>query len=88
MLVGDYQEKSVAIAQVSDFATAMGVRRKYRESIEQVIDELLMNALYDAPVDRAGKPMFADMPTKSRIQLRMEQKAVIQYACDGNRFAV
>lgn len=88
MLVGDYQEKSVAIAQISDFATAMGVRRKYRESIEQVIDELLMNALYDAPVDRQGKPMFADMPTKSRIQLRMEQKAVIQYACDGDRFSV
>ena len=88
MLVGDYQEKSVAIAQVSDFATAMGVRRKYRESVEQVIDELLMNALYDAPVDRQGKPLFADVPTKSRIQLRMEQKAVIQYACDGDRFAV
>ncbi len=88
MLVGDYQEKSVAIAAVSDFAAAMGVRRKYRESIEQCIDELLMNALYDAPVDADGKQMFAEVPTKTRISLRMEQKAVIQYACDGNQFAV
>src|SRR5262245_59330163 len=66
----------------------MGVRRKYRESIEQAIDELLMNALYDAPVDQSGKQVFADVPTKTRISLRMEQKAVIQYACDGERFAV
>ena len=88
MLVGDYQEKSVAIAAISDFAAAMGVRRKYRESIEQSIDELLMNALYDAPVDQSGKQVFADVPTKTRISLRMEQKAVIQYACDGERFAV
>jgi hypothetical protein len=88
MLVGDYQEKSVAIAAVSDFAAAMGVRRKYRESIEQCIDELLMNALYDAPTDTEGKQMFAEVPTKTRISLRMEQKAVIQYACDGNQFAV
>jgi PEGA domain-containing protein len=87
-LVGDYQEKSVAIATVSEFAAAMGVRRKYREAIEQCLDELLMNALYDAPVDAAGKQAFADVPTKTRISLRMEQKAVVQYACDGNMFAL
>lgn len=87
-LVGDYQEKSVAISAVSDFAASMGVRRKYRESIEQCLDELLMNALYDAPVDAQGKQLFADVPTKTRISLRMEQKAVVQYACDGNTFAL
>jgi hypothetical protein len=88
ILVGDYQEKSVAIAAVSDYAGAMGVRRKYRESIEQCLDEMLMNALYDAPVDSAGKQMFADVPTKTRISLRMEQKVVVQYACDGSFFAL
>jgi hypothetical protein len=88
MLVGDYNEKSVAIAAISDFAGAMGVRRKYRESIEQSIDELLMNALYDAPVDQGGKPVFAEVPTKSRLSLRLEQKALVQYACDGDVFAV
>lgn len=88
MLVGDYQEKSVCISQISEFASLMGVRRKYRESIEQVLDEMLMNALYDAPVDAEGKQLFADVPTKTRISLRMEQKAVVQYACDGETFTV
>jgi hypothetical protein len=88
ILVGDYQEKSVAIAAVSDFAAALGIRRKYRESIEQCLDEMLMNALYDAPVDTAGKQMFADVPTKTRISLRMEQKATVEYACDGSTFAL
>jgi len=87
-LVGDYQEKSICIAQVSEFAAAMGVRRKYREAIEQVIDEMLMNALYDAPVDSDGKMLFADVPTKTRISLRMEQKAVVQYACNGTTFTL
>lgn len=88
ILVGDYQEKSVAIAAVSDFAAAIGVRRKYREAIEQCLDEMLMNALYDAPVDAAGKQMFADVPTKTRISLRMEQKATVEYACDGATFSM
>ncbi|MEO8550448.1 MAG: PEGA domain-containing protein, partial [Kofleriaceae bacterium] len=87
-LVGDYQEKSLCIAQVSEFAELMGVRRKYRESIEQCLDEMLMNALYDAPVDEHGQPLFSEIPTKTRISLRVEQKAVVQYACDGKRFTL
>src|SRR5258706_3522104 len=88
MLVGDYQEKSLAIASVGDFAQAMGVRRKYREQIDQCIDEMLMNALYDAPVDGDGKPLFADVPVRERVLLKSNEKAVLQYACDGDRFAV
>lgn len=87
-LVGDYQEKSLCISQISEFAELMGVRRKYRESIEQCIDEMLMNALYDAPVDDQGKQIFSEIPTKTRISLRVEQKVVVQYACDGRQFVV
>jgi hypothetical protein len=87
-LVGDYQEKSVCIAQMSEFAELMGVRRKYREAIEQCVDEMLMNALYDAPVDDQGRQIFAEIPTKTRISLRMEQKVVVQYGCDGKSFSV
>jgi hypothetical protein len=87
-LVGDYQEKSLCIAQISEFAELMSVRRKYRESIEQCIDEMLMNALYDAPVDEQGRQIFSEIPTKTRISLRVEQKVVVQYACDGHQFAV
>ncbi|HEY0482930.1 MAG TPA: PEGA domain-containing protein [Kofleriaceae bacterium] len=87
-LVGDYQEKSLCIARISEFAETMSVRRKYRESIEQCLDEMLMNALYDAPVDEHGRPIFSEIPTKTRISLRVEQKVVIQYACDGKQFVI
>jgi len=88
MLVSDYQEKSLAIGTIGDFASAMGVRRKYREQIDQCIDEMLMNALYDAPVDEDGQPLFADVPVKERVGLKVAEKAVLQYSCDGERFAV
>jgi hypothetical protein len=87
-LIGDYQEKSQAILTIGEFAQAMGVRKKYREQIEQCMDEMLMNALYDAPVDDDGKPLFADVPVKERVLMRVDQKAIVQYACDGERFAV
>lgn len=85
--VGDYDEKSAAIQKVSQFAASIGVRRKYRESIEQCCDEMLMNALYDAPVDASGKPLAAD-PGKKRTALKGNDRAIIEYGCDGHRFAV
>ena len=87
-LISDYNEKSAAITAIGDFAQAIGVRRKYREQIDQCIDEMLMNALYDAPVDAAGRPLFADVPVRERVLMRVDEKAVLQYACDGERFAV
>jgi hypothetical protein len=87
-LVGDYQAKSLCISQVSEYAEQMGVRRKYRQAIEQCLDEMLMNALYDAPVDEHGKPMFSEIPVKTRISLPVDQKAIAQYACDGQQFAI
>jgi hypothetical protein len=86
--VGDYQEKSAAIQRVSQFAASIGVRRKYRESIEQCCDEMLMNALYDAPVDAAGKPLEGSKPGKQRAALKGNDRAIIEYGCDGQRFAV
>jgi hypothetical protein len=86
--VGDYQEKSLAIATVSDFAAAMGVRKKYRDQIEQCLDEMLMNALYDAPVDSDGKPLYAEVSVRDRVNLRGVEKVIVEYACDGERFAL
>ena len=84
----DYEDKSACIATVSAFAEAMGVRRKYREAIEQCLDELLMNALYDAPVDARGRQLHANIPAKARRSLPEAHRAVVRYASDGQRFTV
>ncbi|HMG24552.1 MAG TPA: PEGA domain-containing protein, partial [Kofleriaceae bacterium] len=87
-LVGDYHEKSVCMSQVAEFTELVGMPRGPRAAIEQCIDEMVMNALYDAPVDQDGAPIFRDVPIKTRIALRTEQMVVVRYAYDGRRFAV
>jgi hypothetical protein len=86
--IGDYLEKSRCMTLIAELVDQHGVPRKYREPIEQCIDEMLMNALYDAPVGPQGEHLFAGVPTKKRITLRTEQRVVLQYAFDGTRFAV
>lgn len=86
--VGDYDDKRDAIRRISGFAGAIGVRRKYRESIEQCCDELLMNALYDAPDEASGVPAAERRAPGQRPALPRDKRAVIAFGCDGHRFAV
>jgi hypothetical protein len=87
-LVSDYRDRSRCMSRASEFVEQTKVPRKYRAPIEQCIDEMVMNALYDAPVDAQGKHLFSGIPTKQRITMRTEQAVVVRYACDGKQFAV
>jgi hypothetical protein len=86
--VGDYQDKSRCMSRISELVEQANVPRRYRASIEQCVDEMVMNALYDAPVDARGAPLFAGIPTRARITMRTEHSVVVRYACDGKQFAV
>lgn len=87
-LVGNHREKARCMAQIEALAEQAGVPSRYRAPLEQCIDEMLMNALYDAPVGARGERLFAGVPARVRITKRTEQHAVVRYACDGARFAV
>jgi hypothetical protein len=54
--VGDFRDKTACLAQIAELAETAAVPRRLREPIEQCVDEMLMNALYDAPVDARGRP--------------------------------
>ena len=74
-------EVAVPSPPIGEFAQAMGVRRKYREPIEQCIDEMLMNALYDAPVDDARQAAVRRDPgTRARCSCAPSRRRVVQYA--------
>jgi hypothetical protein len=87
-VVSDYQGKSRCMLRITALVEQVKVPRKYRTPIEQCIDEMVMNALYDAPVDAQGKHLFSGVPTRTRITMRTEQDVVVRYACDGRQFAV
>jgi hypothetical protein len=87
-VVGDYEDKTRCMALIARFVEQVGAPRLHRELIDQCLDEMLMNALYDAPVDAQGKHVFSGIPTRTRITQRTQQTVVVQYAHDGRRFAV
>jgi len=87
-VVADAADKARCISRILTFVAAKGASANDRARIEQCVDEMLMNALFDAPLDAQGKSIFAGVPTRKRIQLRTDQTVAVSYACDGQRFAV
>ncbi len=84
----DFEGRGRAIQTVLDFAEQSKMRRQVRSAIGQVCEELLMNALYDAPVDDTGKPMFAEVDPHDRKDTRSPRPVSIRYAATDNLFAV
>ena len=68
--------------------SALGVTQQRRDAIDQCVDELVMNALFDAPVDEHGTRLFADVPPRKRVRLRTTRVVAVEWACTADLFAI
>jgi hypothetical protein len=84
----DFEGRSHAIDTVLAYAEDERFRRQTRQAIGQVCEELLMNALYDAPVDEAGQQVFAHVDPHERVRLGSPRPVSIRYAATEHQFAV
>jgi len=84
----DFEGRGKAIQTVLDFAEESKMRRQVRSAIGSVCEELLMNALYDAPVDADGKQVFAELDPHDRTHTRSPRPVSIRYAATEDVFAV
>lgn len=80
--IHNYDEKRSALQEIADYARGIGVRRQLVAKIESVTDELLMNALYDAPALRHGQRRAVGEPPSPDEVVRL------CYASDERYFAV
>jgi hypothetical protein len=84
-VVRTYEAKREAMADVTAYAKEVGARRPVIAKIESVVDELLMNALYDAPAAAGGT---RPPPVTGSVEPPPDARAVLRFACDGRYFAV
>lgn len=84
----DSREKNRALDVISDYATAIGVHSRLRQSIRTVADEFITNAIYNAPVGPAGERLYASRPRTIPVILEPEKEIVVNYCCDGRRFGL
>ena len=88
MEVSSYEEKTRALDVLNAYAELAGARGPVRDRMALVAEELVMNALYHAPVDAAGKHLYDHLPRKELARLTFDRKVRITCASNGQHFAV
>ena len=76
-----------AVGKVQDFVGALQVPKRVAEMFGELAHELLMNAIYDAPVDASGRPKYA-ADRKADVRLSDAECPVVRLASDGSRLVL
>jgi hypothetical protein len=80
-------DRDAAAARIQDFVGELGVPRRISEMFAELGHELIMNAMYDAPVDAYGRPRYA-ADRKADIVLADHERPTLRLATDGTRLAL
>ncbi|MEK7355787.1 MAG: cyclic nucleotide-binding domain-containing protein, partial [Bdellovibrionota bacterium] len=81
-------ERTELIEQMQDHLKSLGVRGTIGDRAATVAEELLMNAIYDAPVDATGSHHYGHLPRTTPVDLKPEEHGRFRFACDGMLAAI
>ncbi|NJL25962.1 MAG: cyclic nucleotide-binding domain-containing protein [Calothrix sp. SM1_5_4] len=82
------RQRTDLLEEVERYFEKLGVRRANRDRIRGVLEEMLMNAIYDAPTDKDGKALYNHLSRATELTLKPSEQGLVRFATDGMLIAV
>lgn len=82
------RQRADLLSDVDKYFEKLGVRRANRDRVHTVLEEMLMNAIYDAPTNAQGLSTYNHLPRSTELSLRPEEQGLLRFATDGMILAV
>jgi len=76
-------DRDLGVAKIQEFVGALQLPKRVAELFGELGHELLMNAMYDAPIDAQGQPKYAG-DRKADIRLADNERPIVRVATDGS----
>lgn len=80
--------KDEATAELEDYLERLDCFKPVTRAAMLAANELIMNAMFDAPRDADGHPRYADRDRAQPLELEPHEHATLTYACDGRNVAL
>lgn len=74
--------------EVMNYAASLKLTSTISKLLYGISEELLMNAIYDAPTGKNGQSVYGDLRRTKQVSLSEEHSCYLSYGCDGNVFAL
>ncbi len=85
--VASTADRERVVAAVQDKVAGLQVPRRVAEMFGELTHELVMNAMYDAPVDGQGRPKYA-ANRKAELALEEPERPTVWLGTDGTRLVL
>jgi len=80
-------DRDAAVARIQELVAGLQVPKRIVEQLGELAHELIMNAIYDAPIDASGRPKYA-RDRKADVQLADAERPTVRLATDGTRLVL
>ncbi len=81
-------QKQDGVEAVKNFLIAAKFQTRMATQVANAVDELLMNSMFDAPVDDLGKATFSSTPRSAKIELIGKHQIEMSVGFDGKYIGV
>lgn len=81
-------DTNLVVDRTIALANQLAIHPRLVANIATVAEELVTNAVYNAPVDASGKPRFAHLPRTSQVELDEGEEVRLSLCCDGQTFGI
>lgn len=81
-------QKQDAVEAVRNFLLSSKFHTRMAAIIANAVDELLMNAVFDAPVDTAGKPVYLNTPRSTVFELQGKSEVEMHVGVEQEYVAI
>jgi hypothetical protein len=82
------KQKQDAVEAIKTYLEAAKFQSRMATVISNAVDEILMNAMFDAPVDELGKPTLTQMPRSTVFDLTGKSEVEMNVGYDGHHVAI
>ena len=81
-------QKDPLLNALSEYAANIGINKRIISAVAGVADELLMNAIYNAPIYANGVRPYARRPRTVPVELQPMETCFFSFASDGSQFII
>lgn len=85
--IGGTEDKRAVIGDLEDFLDTIDCYGAIKNAVLLVADELVMNAIFNAPRDGDGNPKYSNRH-REQLELEPDERVTFRYACDGRNVAL
>jgi hypothetical protein len=81
-------KKSEYMREVTRYAEGLGCNPRMTDLIDTIADELITNAIFNAPRNPDGSAKYGHLPRRESVVLEDHEVATLSFACDGDYLAL